>query len=83
LSITASVLIGLVGSVVTLGLFLLSVTFRMGEHSSRLQELEKWRDNIRVDMHEISDLLFGLDKKLTEVKTLVEERTNRRQQDRP
>jgi hypothetical protein len=55
----------------------------MGEHSSRLQELEKWRDNIRVDMHEISDLLFGLDKKLTEVKTLVEERTNRRQQDRP
>ncbi len=71
-------LLGLAGSVVTLGLFLLSVTFRMGEHSSRLHELEKWRDNIRLDMHEISDLIAGIDKKLIALTALFEERTERR-----
>lgn len=75
---SAQVLIGLVGSVVTLGLFLISVTFRMGHHAARIEQLEKWRDNIRLDMHEISDHIQALGKNIAEIKTMLEERTERR-----
>lgn len=69
----------IIGSILTLGLFLLGVTFRMGHHSARIEALEKWRDNIRLDMHEISDAIQELDRKMTELMTLIEERTNRRE----
>ncbi len=75
-------MIGLVGSMVTISLFLISVTFRMGEHSSRLRELERWRDNIRMDMHEISDQIQDLGTKLSEIKTMLDERTERRSMSR-
>jgi hypothetical protein len=71
-----------VGSVVTLGLFVIGVTFRMGRHDARIDALEKWRDNIRLDMHEISDQIQGLSKQMTALATLIEERTDRRTSDR-
>ncbi len=79
---STSILLGLVGSIVTIALFLLSITFRMGEHSSDLRELKRWRDSIRIDMHEISDQNQALATKLSEIKIMIEERTDRRRMDR-
>ncbi len=91
------VLLGLLGSVLTAAIFMFGVIFRMGQqdariealekhdgadHEARLVQLEEWRSNIRIDMHEISDLIHGVDKKLTTLTALVEERTERREQGR-
>lgn len=72
-------LLGLVGSVVTIGLFVVSVSVSMGRHAARIEALEAWRGNIRMDMHEISDQIQGLSKQMTALATLIEERTDRRQ----
>jgi len=66
------------GALITLALFLAGVIFKMGHHSARLESLEEWRRNIRLDMHEISEKLDGLTKDIDNVKTLIEERTERR-----
>lgn len=75
-------LIGLVGSVVTLGLFLIGVTFRMGHHAARIEQLEQWRASIRIDMHEISDQIQDIGRKLATITAMLEERTERRHQPR-
>jgi hypothetical protein len=56
-----------------------SLAYRLGHGSARVEELEKWRGNMRVDMHEISDKLGGMTILVKELVTLVDERTERRQ----
>lgn len=68
----------LLAIVVTVALFFAGVIYGMGKHSSRLESLEVWRANIRLDMHEISDKLDLVMIKVDRVTTLVEERTERR-----
>ncbi len=63
---------------VTVVLFVVGVVYGMGKHSARLESLEKWREGIRIDMHEISDKLEILANAVEKVKTLIEERTERR-----
>ncbi len=75
--------LGLVGSVVTIGLFLIGVTFRMGHHSARIEQLEQWRSSIRVDMHEISEQIIDIGRKLATITAMLEERTDRRTHERP
>jgi hypothetical protein len=88
--------IGLVSSAVTVALFILGVTYKMGQHSARLAALEKdavspervaaletWRVTMRADMHEISDKWTLVSQQLAELTVLVRERTERRFSDRP
>lgn len=69
--------LALVGSVVTLAIFVATVIFRMGHQSARIEELEKWRGSIRLDMHDISDELKTVGEELKRLATLIEERTSR------
>lgn len=75
---SASVWIAAIGLLITFSTFLATVIFRSGEFTARLEELEKWRANLRDDMHEISDQLSEMNNKLVSLFTLVEERTERR-----
>ncbi len=67
----------IIGAVVTLGVFTANVIFKMGHQTARIEQLEKWRDSIRVDMHEISENLFAVREELKRLGTLIEERTHR------
>ena len=71
------VLFTLAGALVTLGVFLITVIFRVGHVSARVEELERWRISIRADMHEISDKLELVFVELKRLTTLMEERTAR------
>lgn len=71
-------IIGVFGSLVTLGIFVAGVIYKMGHHAARLQSLEEWRFNIRKDMHEISEKLEGISNQVSSLTTLVDERTERR-----
>jgi hypothetical protein len=73
-------LIGLAGTGVTLILALLTVVFRLGHHSARLESLETWRTNVRTDMHEISEQMSALSTALTSMTTLISERTRQSHQ---
>ncbi len=69
---------------ITLGIFMAGVIFRMGHQTSRIEQLEQWRGSIRQDMHEISDRLRDVGEDLQRLSTLIEERTQRmRHEDRP
>jgi hypothetical protein len=52
-------------------------------HAVRIQSLEEWRTHVRNDMHEISDSMTKLTSEVHGVKTLIEERTERRRFERP
>jgi hypothetical protein len=67
LAVTVTVLIAV------MGLF-----FRAGGIASRVEELERWRGTIRADMREISDVLEKLGRQITNIETLLKERTSRR-----
>lgn len=71
-------LIALAGAIVGLSIFVINNAFRLGHHSARLESLESWRANIRIDMHEISEKLEVISDAVRELKTIVEERTERR-----
>lgn len=73
-----SAVIGILGLVLTFAIFVVQVVFRLGHHSARLEELEKWRGSIREDMHEISEKLEKVTTTLENLATLIEERTERR-----
>lgn len=64
----------LVGSTLTLGIFLSGVIFKMGQHSARLESLEAWRTNIRLDMHEISDELKGISVQIASIMAMLDRR---------
>lgn len=68
----------LVGSLVTLALFIAGAIFRMGHHAARIEQLEQWRATIRLDMHEISRSLEVMSIELKRLAVLIEERTHRR-----
>jgi hypothetical protein len=74
----ASAIIGILGLVITFSVFISQVVFKLGHHSARLEELEKWRGSIREDMHEISEKLEILNQNMKTLTTLIEERTERR-----
>jgi hypothetical protein len=60
-----------------------SLAYRLGHGAARVEELEKWRGNMRIDMHEISDKLGDVTTTIKELVTLIDERTERRQVTRP
>ena len=68
----------LFGSLITIGTLVITAVFNLGKHAARIEELERWRNSIRVDMHEISDKLELLSKQIVTLTTLIEERTDRR-----
>jgi uncharacterized coiled-coil protein SlyX len=67
-----------IGILLTFSIFLSTVIFRSGQLSARVDELEKWRDRQHKDMHEISDILGEINTELSKLRTLIEERTDRR-----
>ena len=74
----ASLNYALVGSMVTLALFLAGAIFKMGHHSARIEQLEQWRATIRLDMHEISASMERMAVEMKRLAVLIEERTHRR-----
>jgi peptidoglycan hydrolase CwlO-like protein len=76
--IDVRVLLALIGSLLTLTIFLLGTAFKLGHVAARVEELEKWRTGIRADMHEISDKIDKLGNQITSLTTMLEERTERR-----
>jgi hypothetical protein len=71
-------LVGIGSVLITFSIFLSTVIFRMGHLSARVEELEKWRANMRNDMHEISDQMAEIVRQMGELHTLITERTERR-----
>ena len=69
---------GLLGVTVTLAIFTATAIFHMGRLSARVDALEKWRETIRLDMHEISEILQSVGEELKRLSTVIEERTERR-----
>ena len=68
----------LIGILLTFAIFMANVIYRTGHLSARVEELERWRIDIRKDMHEISDKLEDVTTALRHLTTLIEERTDRR-----
>jgi transcription antitermination factor NusA-like protein len=68
----------IIGILLTFSIFLSNVIYRAGQLSSRVDELERWRIDIRKDMHEISDQLEKANNTLKYLTTLIEERTEKR-----
>lgn len=67
-----------VSVLVVFSTFLSSVIYRSGHISARVEELEKWRLNMRVDMHEISTQMTEVVTEIKGLHTLIEERTSPR-----
>ncbi len=72
----------IIGILLTFTTLLSTVVFRAGQLTQRVAELERWRGTIREDMHEISDAMFAMSTELKRLATLLEERTERRFQER-
>jgi hypothetical protein len=71
-------IVGIVGLLITLAIQLASVTFKSGRNEARIDELERWRSDMRRDMHEISEQLQRISRQVSGVETLIDERTERR-----
>ena len=67
-----------VGILLTFSIFLANVIYRAGVLSARVDELERWRPDVRKDLHEVSDKLETVSNELHRLATLIEERTERR-----
>jgi peptidoglycan hydrolase CwlO-like protein len=70
------------GILLTIATLIANVTYRSGHLSARVEELEKWRENLRDDMHEISDKLTELSGEFKRLTAVIEERTDRRTEKR-
>lgn len=66
------------GVILTFAIFIVNITYKAGQLSARVDELERWRLDIRKDMHEISDSLETANITLKYLAALIEERTDRR-----
>jgi len=75
---TTAAIISLISLVFAFFASVIGIAFRLGHHAARLESLEKWRDGIRNDMHEISDRIEKMSIHFQELTTLIEERTDRR-----
>lgn len=71
-------LLALLGLILTFSTSIVVIAFRIGHISARVEELEKWRVSIRIDMHEISAELISVKEELAKLSTLIIERTDRR-----
>lgn len=73
----------ILGVCVTVLLAVIALFFRAGHLAARLEELERWRGRQHADMHEISDVLEALGRKVEILATLIRERTWRRRASDP
>ena len=67
-----------VGVLLSFCIFLANVIYRTGHLSARVEEIERWRIDVRKDMHEISDNMGELKNAVERLTTVIEERTERR-----
>lgn len=70
--------IGVIGVLLTFIIFMAGVIYKTGHLAARVEELERWRINIRQDFHEVSEELQEVNKNLMHLATVIEERTERR-----
>lgn len=70
--------VALAGSLVTVAILMGNIIFRMGHQHARIEELERWRGDIRKDMHEISDGMEAMKIEFQRLSTVIEERARRR-----
>lgn len=63
---------------VTVLLAVFGLFFRAGRIDSRVESLELWRVNMRNDMRDISNMMEKIGKQITNIETLISERTERR-----
>lgn len=57
---------------------LINLAYKQGHMGARVQELERWRTDMRKDMHEISERLEYVGVELRSIHTLIDERTEKR-----
>lgn len=67
-----------IGVILTFAIFLANVIYKTGHLSARVEELERWRTDVRKDLHEVSDKLEELSVLVKHSITIIEERTERR-----
>ena len=67
-----------IGILLTFSIFLANIIYRAGTLSARVDELERWRTDVRRDLHEVSDKLEAVRNEVHRLATLIEERTERR-----
>lgn len=67
-----------IGVLLTFAIFLANVIYKTGHLSARVEELERWRLDVRKDLHEVSDKIGEMNESLLRLATLIEERTERR-----
>jgi hypothetical protein len=70
-------LLTVIGVSVPVIIFVLTVTFKLGQHAARLEALEEWKTNVRGDLHEVSEQMAVMNNSLTSLATLIEERTQK------
>ena len=64
-----SVWIGLAGLALSMLIAYGSLAYRLGHQSARVEALERWRVDIRNDMHEISDKLSEMTEAMQRLST--------------
>jgi len=67
-----------IGGIISLAIALGKIVYDSGKAAARLDSLEQWRVNMRTDMHEISDKITNIENGIGTIKTIIEERTERR-----
>lgn len=68
----------IIGILLTIATLIANVTYRSGHLSARIEELERWRKDIRVDMHEISEKMEEMTVSFTHLAAIIEERQKQR-----
>lgn len=64
--------------ILSFGSSLAFLIFKTGQLTARIEALETWRGTLRNDMHEVSESIQGLAIEVKQLRTLIEERTERR-----
>lgn len=64
--------------ILSFGSSLAFVIYKTGQVTARVEAIEQWRLRVRNDMHEVSEAVQGLTAEISKLKTLIEERTERR-----
>lgn len=77
---TGSELVALVSAFSALFISTLTLFYHFGRIAAKVQSLEEWRLSIRQDMHEVSDKLESVSNGIQSLKTLIDERTERRRE---
>ena len=70
----------LIAILVTFAIALVHSVFRAGHLAARVEEIERWRISVRLDLHELSSKLEALTVSIKYLATLIEERTARHRQ---